>query len=56
MALGALIAAQDEDDQGGLHALAPLAGEADKLTVSLWMGRDRRSLAADAPALRQAVA
>ena len=26
MALGALIAAQDEDDQGGLHALAPLAG------------------------------
>jgi hypothetical protein len=26
MALGALIAAHDEDDQGGLHALAPLAG------------------------------
>lgn len=26
MALGALIAAQNEDDQGGLHALAPLAG------------------------------
>lgn len=26
MALGALIAAHDEDDEGGLHALAPLAG------------------------------
>lgn len=26
MALGALIAAHDEDDQGGLYALAPLAG------------------------------
>ena len=26
MALGALIAAQGEDDSGGLHALAPLAG------------------------------
>lgn len=26
MALGALIAAHDEDEQGGLHALAPLAG------------------------------
>ncbi|GAA4006452.1 hypothetical protein [Sphingomonas humi] len=26
MALGALIAAHDEDDRGGLHALAPLAG------------------------------
>ncbi len=36
--------------------LAPLPGEADKLTVSLWMGRDRRTLAADAPALHQAVA
>ncbi|WP_237476578.1 metalloregulator ArsR/SmtB family transcription factor [Lichenibacterium dinghuense] len=36
--------------------LAPLPGEADKLTVSLWMARDRRSLAAEAPPLRQAVA
>ena len=43
-------------DAGPGRDLAPLAGEADKLTVSLWMGRDRRSLAADAPALRQAVA
>ncbi len=36
--------------------LAPLPGEADQLAVSLWMGRDRRTLAADAPALHQAVA
>ena len=36
--------------------LAPLPGEADKLTVSLWMGRDRRTLAAEAPAPHRAVA
>ncbi len=36
--------------------LAPLPGEADQLAVSLWMARDRRTLAADAPALHQAVA
>lgn len=36
--------------------LAPLPGEADKLTVSLWVGRDRRTLGDVPLSLHQAVA
>ena len=36
--------------------LAPAAAEADKLTVSLWMGRDRRILSDASPSLHQEVA
>jgi demethylmenaquinone methyltransferase/2-methoxy-6-polyprenyl-1,4-benzoquinol methylase/ArsR family transcriptional regulator len=37
-------------------ALAPGAGEANKLTVSLWLGRDRRVIADPLPLTAREVA